>query len=367
MIKTNLVLLLAKFRKMNLKYLFKLLCITCFVYQSIETTLEYLEYKTEVEIRTIDHITNGEMETIPALSFCSSLIPKDNKKPIKLESVNGEDYKRLGINCGFSKYHCDLSYKVLLELLNNQTYLSDYLNVIDLQFAVTDLNCSVISNGMKKKCNHLINLTLSHNSNYKCYTFLSQLSTDSYESFNLSHYAGFQNLNDFAGILFVHDSNQLPSYSISQIFSMPINDKYSNILYDKFVFKRLPLPFDTNCQNYNRKIRSQAQCVNDLIIEIFKKQNCFPKNFETLTFVIKNYNYTEFKFKFCNQNFSFPDPKDLKQNCRTACYEEIYVTKKVKIDIQAPQSTNPYFISFEYYPKLGFLQYLVTLGGLLGL
>jgi len=304
------------------------------------------------------------MKTLPAVSFYEPLIPEDYGTPIFLKSTNGgEDYKRLGINCEFlndSLSQCSKSYDSFFELLNNQTFLSDYLNVIDLKNEFFE--CEVISNGTQKKCEDLINITLNYNSNYKCYTFMSQLSTDSYESFNLSGY--FKLKTYFIGNILVHDSNQLPSYSTSQIFSTPFS---GNFLYDKVVFKRLPPPFNTNCQNYNLKIRSQAQCVNDLIMEIVKKQNCFPKNSETLTFVVKNYDYTEFKFRFCDQNFSFPDTRALKRYCRIACYEEIYVMKKVRIVIHAPKSTNPYFISFEYYPKVGFLKYLVNLGGLLGL
>jgi len=140
-----------------------------------------------------------------------------------------------------------------------------------------------------------------------------------------------------------------------------------SVVYEKVIFKRLPPPFDTNCQDYNLKIKSRAQCINDLIMKIIKKQNCLPKNFEPLTFVIKNYDYTEFKLRFCDRNFSFPETKALKQICRIACYEEIYNIKKSTLLTPTLKPMNPYFMSFESYPKLGFLQYLVNLGGLIGL
>jgi len=132
--------------------------------------------------------------------------------------------------------------------LNNQTFLSDYMDVIDLQhFRIL---CYVISNGVSERCEHLINVTLSYDSNYKCYTLMSQLSTDSYKSFNFS---GYRNLLPISRMdsMFLHDSNQLPSYSTSQLLSVPIEITSSNILYEKFIFKRLPPPFNTNCQDYN--------------------------------------------------------------------------------------------------------------------
>jgi len=367
MIKNYFVLFLANLRKMNLKYLFKLICITCFVYQSIETTLEYLEFETEVEIRVIENIKNGKMETIPAISFCKTIIPEDNSMEISLKSKNGEDFKRLGMSCEFRKdshFDCTLSYKSFFELLNSQIFLSDYFNVIDLQHEIFE--CKVIFNGKQKKCEDLINITQSYDNNYKCYTFMSQLSTDSYESLNLSGYQSIDTLF-FWGNYFVHDSNQLPSYSTSQMTSIPHTEADSGVAYEKVIFKRLPPPFNTNCQDYNLKIRSQAQCINDLIMKIIKKQNCLPKNFDPLTFVIKNYDYTEFKLRFCDQNFYFPETKALKKICRIACYEEIYNMKKSTLQTSTLKPMNPYFIIFESYPKLGFLKYLVDLGGLIGL
>jgi len=113
---------------MNLKYLFKLFCILCFVYQSIEMTFEYLEYKTGVEIEISDHVINGKMQPMPSLSLCKSLIPKDNNEFIRLKFTNtGEGYKSLKINCNFlenPKFECTTSYESFAELLNNQTFLS---------------------------------------------------------------------------------------------------------------------------------------------------------------------------------------------------------------------------------------------------
>jgi len=104
-------------------------------------------------------------------------------------------------------------------------------------------------------------------------------------------------------------------------------------------------------------------------MKYIKKHDCIPKDFEALTFVIKNYNYTEFRLRFCDKNFSLTKIKDLKQKCRIACYEEIYQTKK-SAEFSGPMRPIPLsskFISFESYPKLGFIQYLINLGGLLGL
>jgi len=200
---------------------------------------------------------------------------------------------------------------------------------------------------------------------------MSQLNLVSHKSFNLSHYQFAKKISpiDSSFEMFVHDSNQLPSYSISQILSIPERLLENDFLYETVVFKRLPPPYNTNCRHYDKQIRSQAQCVNDLMIKTIKEYGCFPKNFDSLTFVIKNFNYTEFKYKFCDNNFSIPETKEQKQNCRSACYEEIYeLTKEKTYDrIIELKPLNSKFISFEFYPKLVFLQYLINFGGLLGL
>jgi hypothetical protein len=109
-----------------------------------------------------------------------------------------------------------------MELLNNQTLVSDYLNIIDLKY--DGAFCSDLSNKFHS-CKISFGLITSHSSDLKCYTFNSIFSEISDTSFEIpkKYFDLFKGIG--GGYLFLHDSNQLPSFFKNKINSMIFYDK----------------------------------------------------------------------------------------------------------------------------------------------
>jgi hypothetical protein len=177
------------------------------------------------------------------------------------------------------------------------------------------------------------------------------------------------------GYLFVHDSNQLQSFPRSKLSSLPLESLKTQsiqIYYEKKLFKLLAAPYETDCYDYSRNIKSQAQCFNEFLFEEFLQNNCLPKNDDLLTFVINNDNYSIFKYRFCeNDKFKIRNKSQIfnLNKCRKACNEEVYETwysneKWSQINLKPK---NLKYTAFEHKPGMEFNQFLVNFGGLLGL
>ncbi len=128
-------------------------------------------------------------------------------------------------------------------------------------------------------------------------------------------------------IQFIHDSNHLPTFIDMKLFPIVIQGKYIFYHYEKTLFERLPTPYETNCQYYSGRIRSQSQCLNELLFEEFLKNGCLSKSDRNITYVIDNNDYLKFKHKICD-NFTLEIGNHFlnKQNqrCRESCVEELY-------------------------------------------
>ncbi len=215
----------------------------------------------------------------------------------------------------------------------------------------------------------------------KCYTYLSQLSDNIVKTpfiYPLNYYL---RIPEVEGFLYIHDSNQLPSFPTSEFPSFP----KTKIFYEKKIFKLLPPPYETNCFDYSNSLyRSQSECINEHIIQKYLEHNCLPKNNEMITYVVDNYNYSKFRHKFC-ENVSIPTKymDSLKKICLKSCnevlfeiwysnafllsYDKSFVLgcgRKLTINFMPLKIQN---IAFEHKPEMVFMQYLVNFGGLLGL
>jgi len=175
--------------------------------------------------------------------------------------------------------------------------------------------------------------------------------------------------------LFVHDSNQLPSFPTSKLYSISLVGLQMHsikIFYEKKSFKLLPAPYETDCYDYIGSIKSQAQCLNDLLMREFLQNKCLPKNDDLLTFVVNNKNYSEFEYRFCENNkFKIRNKSVILglNKCRKACNEELY---EIWYSMNgfggiSLETTNLNYIVVEHKPAMEFNQYLVNFGGLLGL
>jgi hypothetical protein len=288
-----------------------------------------------------------------------------NDVPLEYRS-RGKDFERFFKNYKLKKTpdgrYVFISYDNFTEVLNNQTLVSDYLNVIDFKQNFTFGTCIIESENELMFCENFLNLIISHSKDMKCYTFNSQLSDNFKHSLEIN--GSISLIYHFEEFLYIHDINDLPSFQFSKMLSIKRGKK---LLYDKIQLKRLPAPYDTDCHYYKDKIRSKNHCLNQLIHKMFLKNDCLPKNHEFLTYIIENYNYTHLKYKFCSDSMKI-EWKKLMSKCHKSCIEDIYEIRKLSGSTSFGLETlYPQYLSFEHKPKLELILYLIKFGGLLGL
>jgi hypothetical protein len=80
---------LLKLKKVNWNLLSKMICLSCFTYQSIELIMNYLEFETEVVVNLRNYKINGSLESSPGISFCKEKILLNSEKVILLKSSKG--------------------------------------------------------------------------------------------------------------------------------------------------------------------------------------------------------------------------------------------------------------------------------------
>jgi hypothetical protein len=291
--------------------------------------MNYLEFQTEVVVNFRNYEINGSLESSPGISFCKEKILLNSEKVILLKSSKGgADLELFFNNCKYndsSEADCGINYSEFSEKLNEQKLMSDYLKVIDLKL---DKKFCWFLHKTKKtirdpKCNNIE--VISHNRDLKCYTVFSKLN----EKFD-------NNLTDLSDInrayfelydqyiLYIHDSNQLPTFFNSKLVPIAIKGSYLIYKYKKTLFERLPPPYKTNCQYYRGKIRSQSQCINELLFQEFLNYECLPKS---ITYVINKNDYSKLKRKICgNSTLEIRNAffKKLNHRCHDPCLEELY-------------------------------------------
>jgi hypothetical protein len=343
------------------------------VYQTIELSLEYLQYKTSVEVVMMDYVSDVTINILPAISFCRStrfIKSTTNENTIKIDFDKIENFKEHFIKCKSLACHMDSTY--YHDLLNNQSIISDYLKLVDIESDYLKCSASKTSDydGIDSiDAEKTFNMVTSHYGHNKCYTYFSRLVNGFNQSIKIKEPVYFQAIN-VNGYLYIHDSNQLPSFPTSKLSSIPVIEGNYEIKYDKIHFERMPSPYETNCQYYSGKIKSQAQCINEFIYDSFIKYQCLPKTiYDIIGYMIIDFKYTKFKYKSCDKNKQYLNITNSIGNCRQACVEEIYevyqsVTPHLKLYLKAISSQ---YISLKYSANMSFMQYIISFGGLLGL
>jgi hypothetical protein len=176
-------------------------------------------------------------------------------------------------------------------------------------------------------------------------------------------------INHPNSLIYIHDSNTLPSYSTSKLPS--IRFKYNiGISYNKEHFERLPPPYESNCQYYSGKIKSRDQCINELIYDFILENGCLPRNHELLTYVVIGYNYSKFNYSLCINETKTVELKLFEGYCRESCIEDFYEFYETPVNHFGQnilETINSKYISFIYSPKMEFMQFIVNFGGLIGL
>jgi hypothetical protein len=172
--------------------------------------------------------------------------------------------------------------------------------------------------------------------------------------------------------VYIHDSNELPSFLTSKLSSLSMYmSSLKFFTYEKIAFERLPHPYDTDCSYYEKSIKSRAQCLNEKVLDIIKKNKCSPKNRKLFTYFMKNGRYEVYNHTFCNDSkINFTVELNTKE-CRISCYEEIYRITESKIFKFFPgiqfDPIDTKYMTILYSSQMTFMSYLINIGGLLGL
>jgi hypothetical protein len=170
---------------------------------------------------------------------------------------------------------------------------------------------------------------------------------------------------------YLHSSNELPSFSFGKIDEFDL--KSANYYYDRFEFKYLPKPFETQCFDYYGN-KSQSKCFNDCLLIKYKYLNdCIPLFEDNFSYVSNNISSKE--IRFCSE---FPERDEIKKYCQKQCpktclenyytinkspkMRSLFIRKCLKLFLNEKN-----YISYIYKPLMTFDLYITSFGGLLGL
>jgi hypothetical protein len=363
---------LIKIRRIKWKFCVKFICLICFIQQSIEMTLEYLSFKTELNVESRNHFIGGIYESLPAMTICDFDIENVRWFEVEIKTpIGGEHLEKQFKNkmiCSNNKNsNCTIETQAFIDILKNQTTVSDYLIAKEFWYNKVSCRLKCLTSEMSDDCESKSESISSYWNTYKCFTCFSKLNNDVIFNEKVVEFEIVRTSRE-TEISFIHDAKHLPTLLTSKI--SPINKQVGLFLYDKIRLNRLPAPYETDCDHYDDPIKSQAQCFNQLIEELYLSKNCLPKNSEKLTYYIVKSNLTNYGHQFCVNVTIDYDENILMTKCKKACKEDLFfVWESANNDENSNEfeTVNKYFISFYFVPKLDFVNYLVNLGGLLGL
>jgi hypothetical protein len=341
-------------KKLDLKKITIMLSVICFIYQLIELTLEFTEFKTKVYVELIFRDPNNFNITLnlPAFSICYHQLNTDSINLLKknLNSYNNNDSKRLKVE-----------FPEMINGINIQERnISIYL-ILAKNEMPSYLRCAT-EKEENESCKEKNLILMSFSNLGECYT-LSPLKFQIKEFFsipsNLKYFSIKYNskIPDLTQRILLHDPNEFPSLTYTENF---LGD------FSAIIFKRLPPPYDSNCFDYEngKSFKSHGQCINDCVLKkILKKYDCIPRESAN---VLTLYDNMTLDSTFCEDN-SFEDfsDDDCSDRCLKPCEELIFTS------FQA--SSRKYYgniiIIFIYTNKIymTFIYFMSSIGGLLGL
>jgi hypothetical protein len=345
------------FNKLDLKKITIILSLICFIYQLIELTLEFTDFKTTIYVELFK--IEERFPEVPSYSFCTHKLKTDSIDllNITLNSSNNNGSKRL-----------KAAFPQMIHGLNIQERnISKYLILAKNQM-LSDFKCLIYRE--KKVCIEKNHIIVSFSNLGECYS-LSPLrypiSDEMKFLLDLNilalNYNGFMKDSKNLDIheVLIHDPNQLPSLTFT-------DHDVADLSLIKV--KRLPPPYDSNCFDYekSKSFKSRGQCINDCVLKkILKKYDCIPR--ESVN-VLTLYDNMTLDSTFCmDNNFEGFNKDDCSNRCLKPC-EEIFYTTYTRHKQQSEEHLSDYegrkiiYINNVY---MTFIYFMSSIGGLLGL
>jgi hypothetical protein len=154
-------------------------------------TSEYLLFKTLIEVKIENEVKDGYMNSFPAISFCKENISLNKSKIISLYGRRA-NITRIFKDCLFDKeYNLSnnfettnrrISYGKFVEILKNQTFVSQYLYYIDSSLFPIEYIQNIFFN---RKIYFGLSVITTHSKDLGCLTYMSKLSKKYNSTFKL--------------------------------------------------------------------------------------------------------------------------------------------------------------------------------------
>jgi len=349
------------FNKLDLKKITIILSLICFIYQLIELTLEFAEFKTTIHVKLFR--LDDRFPKWPSLSLCTYEHNTDSidLPKITLNSSNNNDSKLL-----------KAAFPQMINGLNIQERnISKYL-ILAKNEILSYIGCAT-DKEENKVCIEKSHIIISFSYLGECYTLcpLRYPISGAMEFYRdigiLGHNYG-DLIEDSKNLdihqYFIHGPNQLPSLT----FIPEVPESLGHPFLIKF--KRLPPPYDSNCFDYekSKSFKSRGQCINDCVFKkILKKYDCIPR--ESVN-VLTLYDNMTLDSTFCmDNNFEGFSEDDCSNRCLKPC-EEIFYTTSIRKKRQINEYKSNYEgrnIIYINNPYMTLIYFLSSIGGLLGL
>jgi hypothetical protein len=343
------------FKKFYSKKITIILSVICFIYQLIELTIEFTEFKTTINVEILEHEPDFLMtKYFPAYSFCTYQLNTDSIDLLKknLNVSNNNDSNRL-----------KAEFPQVINRLNIQERkISEYLTLAKNEIP-SYIRCG--TDEENEICIEKSFIIVSFSNLGVCYT-LSPLRYPISEESKYDRDCEILLKNSFYNIskirelnqqILFHDPNQWPSLTFTD---NPVGD------FSIIRVKRLPPPYDSNCFDYenSKSFKSRGECINNCVFKkILKNYNCIPR--ESVN-VLTLYDNMSLDSTFCvDNNFEDFSKDDCSDRCLKPC-EEILLTslRSQKNQYIFYQVEHIIYINKIY---MTFIYFISSIGGLLGL
>jgi hypothetical protein len=311
----------------------RLIAFLILFYQIISITISYSEFETVIDMKAINNL-----ESKPTISFCL-------KKYFQFPKV---------------------SQNSVLEKDFNDTIVCQRTNGI------------YKANNLYYKCSESTKIVESATPlSRRCRSYFSQLFDN--KSIPESEGESFSFIIDDNIKVFVQiHQKRTPPHFVRQKIEIS-NSSFHRIDYIRTVTKLLPFPYSTDCSHYRNKEKS--------VINYRSKEDCIVKHLEEKEFIECGCNKRWFYGSSDGTNFSNICPKSieckfdsknemklLEKICKKDCLNEYYIKlfnnhfiNNKDYKALAIYRDEKHEILFTYLPKMNFVEYLCSVGGLVSM
>jgi hypothetical protein len=331
-------------KKLDLKKITILLSLICFIYQLIELTVEFTEFKTTISVELIHDLN---FSYYPAYSVCTYQLNTgwmDSLKKIFNSSNNS--YSKAEFHEMINRINIQ-ERKISKNLILAKNKMFSYLRCAadkEKNVECFEKNFIIMSFSNLGECYTLSPLRYTISEERKFTRDLSILYSNSHK-LNLN----LQTL--------IHDPKQLPSLTFTDNFVGDFSVKK---------VKRLPPPYDSNCFDYekSKSFKSRGQCINDCVFKkILKKYDCIPR--ESVN-ILTLYDNMTLDSTFCvDNNFEDFSEDDCSDRCLKPCEESFFTSfQSLSNQLVDYEAQDIIYIHNIYMTSIYFMS---SIGGLLGL